>query len=248
MNTNTNPLATLPTVTKTLLFINIGMFAIAAMVPKLNQLLALHYFESPLFMPHQLVSHLFMHGGLAHLAFNMYALVMFGSIIENKLGRKRFLILYFFAAIGAFLLHMGIISYELSSISADVLAMVKTEGADAVANGQNYTDPYLGGINAKFNGAMVGASGAIMGLFAAFAYIYPNLQLQIIFIPYPIKAKYFMPIYMGIELFLGVSKFEWDNIAHFAHIGGAIFGLLLVFIWYKNQAVPNPIEERFEVK
>lgn len=241
MNTTTNPLTTLPKATKTLLFINIGMFAIAAMLPQLNQLLALHYFESPLFMPHQLISHLFMHGGLAHLAFNMYALVMFGSIIENKLGLKRFLILYFFAAIGAFLLHMGIVSYELSGISADVLAMVKTEGAEAIANGKNYTDPYLGGINAKFNGAMVGASGAIMGLFAAFAFIFPNLQLQIIFIPYPIKAKYFMPIYMAIELFLGVSNFQWDNIAHFAHIGGAIFGLILVFIWHKKTQSAPPL-------
>lgn len=221
----------LPPATKNLLFINIGMFIIASQFPQLNQLLALHYFESPFFQPHQLVSHIFMHGGLAHLAFNMYALVMFGSIIEKTLGTKRFLILYFFSAIGAFLLHMGIIHFELASIPADIIQQVKTEGADAIAEGKNYVDDYLGGINAKFNGAMVGASGAIMGLFAAFAVLFPNLQLQIIFIPYPIRAKYFMPIYMMIELFLGVTNFEWDNIAHFAHIGGAIFGLILMFFW-----------------
>lgn len=224
----------LPTATKTLLFINIGMFALAYLMPQLNQLLALHYYESPLFMPHQLVSHVFMHGGLTHLAFNMYALVMFGSVIEKTLGTKRFLLLYFFSAIGAFLLHMGIISFELSNVAADIINTVKTEGAEAIANGQNYTDAYLGGINAKFNGAMVGASGAIMGLFAAFAFLFPNIELQLIFIPYPIKAKYFMPIYMAIELFLGVSNFQWDNIAHFAHIGGAIFGLILMFTWKKE--------------
>ncbi len=231
MNTATNFLNTLPKATKILLFINIGMFGLAYLMPQLNQLLALHYYESPLFMPHQLLSHLFMHGGLAHLAFNMYALVMFGSVIERTLGTKRFLLLYFFSAIGAFLLHMGIVSFELADVAADIIKTVSTDGAEAIANGKNYTDPYLGGINAKFNGAMVGASGAIMGLFAAFAFLYPNLQLQIIFIPYPIKAKYFMPIYMGIELFLGVTNFEWDNIAHFAHIGGAIFGLILMLIW-----------------
>ncbi len=229
----------LPTATKTLLFINIGMFALAYLMPQLNQLLALHYYESPLFMPHQFLSHLFMHGGLAHLAFNMYALVMFGSVIEKTLGTKRFLLLYFFSAIGAFLLHMGIISFELANVAADVIKTVSTEGAEAIANGKNYTDAYLGAINAKFNGAMVGASGAIMGLFAAFAFLYPNIELQIIFIPYPIKAKYFMPIYMMIELFLGVSNFQWDNIAHFAHIGGAIFGLILMVIWRNEEKSAN---------
>ncbi len=239
-----DPLKALPPATKILLAINIGMFLIAAQFPQLNQLLALHYYESPFFMPHQLVSHIFMHGGLAHLAFNMYALVMFGSVIEKQLGLKRFLILYFFSAIGAFLLHMGVVSFELSNVAADVIKMVSTEGAEAIAQGQNYVDDYLGAINAKFNGAMVGASGAIMGLFAAFAFLFPNIKLQLIFIPYPIKAKYFMLISMGIELFLGVKEFEWDNIAHFAHIGGAIFGLILMFLWKqeinKNQRSSKP--------
>lgn len=237
MNTNNNILNTLPQATKIILFINIGMFVLAYLMPQLNQLLALHYYESPLFKPHQLVSHIFMHGGFAHLIFNMYALVMFGSVIERALGAKRFLLLYFFSAIGAFLLHLGIVSFELANVAADVIKTVSTEGAEAIANGKNYTDAYLGAINAKFNGAMVGASGAIMGLFAAFAFLFPNIELQLIFIPYPIKAKYFMPIYMVIELFLGVSNFQWDNIAHFAHIGGAIFGLVLMFIWQREQKI-----------
>lgn len=239
-----NSIKDLPTATKILLAINIGMFLIAAQFPNLNQLLALHYYESAFFMPHQLVSHIFMHGGLAHLAFNMYALVMFGSTIEKQIGVKRFLILYFFSAIGAFLLHMGVVSFELSNVAADVIKTVSTEGAEAIAKGQNYVDDYLGGVNAKFNGAMVGASGAIMGLFAAFAFLFPNIKLQLMFIPYPLKAKYFMLISMGIELFLGVKEFEWDNIAHFAHIGGAIFGLILMFLWKKeinrNQRATNP--------
>ena len=121
MNTANNFLNTLPKATKILLFINVGMFGLAYLMPQLNQLLALHYYESPLFKPHQLLSHLFMHGGLAHLAFNMYALVMFGSVIERTLGTKRFLLLYFFSAIGAFLLHMGIVSFELSDVAADII-------------------------------------------------------------------------------------------------------------------------------
>lgn len=230
-----NMLRNLPKVTKVLLLINIAMFILAALLPDLTQTLALHYFGSSLFMPHQTVSHIFMHSGLTHLAFNMYALVMFGSLLERQLGVKKFSILYFFSAIGAFLLHMGIIWYQMSDVPEDILAQLQGEGAEIIANGQNYIDAYLGNMNIKYNGAMVGASGAIMGLLISFAILYPNAELQLIFIPYPIKAKFFMPIYMFLELFLGVQNFQWDNVAHFAHLGGAIFGGLLMFYWIKRR-------------
>jgi membrane associated rhomboid family serine protease len=225
----------LPTATKILLLINVAMFMLTGLLPELRQTLALHYFGSPLFMPYQMVSHIFMHGSLTHLLFNMYALVMFGGILEKQLGTQRFCVLYFFSAIGAFLLHMGIIWFQLSAVPVDILTQIQTHGAEIIANGQNYTDEYLGGLNAKYNGAMVGASGAIMGLLISFAILYPNAELQLIFIPIPIKAKYFMPIYMLLELFLGVSNFQWDNIAHFAHLGGAIFGGLLMFSWLQKR-------------
>ncbi|MBX2841044.1 MAG: rhomboid family intramembrane serine protease [Flammeovirgaceae bacterium] len=236
----------LPKVTKVLLIINIAMFILASLYPSINQVLALHYFESSLFSPHQIVSHIFMHSGLTHLFFNMYALVVFGGILEKQLSSKKFTFLYFFSAIGAFSLHMGIIWYEVSNIPADMLNLIQTEGAEIIANGQNYTDDLLGKLNAKYNGAMVGASGAIMGLLAGFAILFPNAKLGIIFIPIPVKAKYFIPIYMIIELFLGVSEFQWDNIAHFAHIGGAVFGFFLLFIWKKNGEINSksrPVNE-----
>ncbi len=231
---NSNFFKDLPKATTVLLLMNIALFILASLLPQLTQTLALHYFESSLFMPHQTVSHIFMHSGLNHLIFNMYALVMFGSLLEKQLDIKKFCFLYFFSAIGAFVLHMGIIWYQLSDLPADVLAQIQTEGAEIIANGQNYTNDYLGNMNIKYNGAMVGASGAIMGLLISFAMLYPNDGLQIIFIPISIKAKYFIPIYMLIELFLGVKDFQWDNVAHFAHLGGAIFGGLLMFFWIKK--------------
>jgi len=221
----------LPTSTKVLLVINIAFFGIAAFYPSFRDLLALHYFGSPLFMPHQIVTHLFMHGGLAHLLFNMYALYMFGGVIEKNIGAKRFNLLYFASAIGAFLLHMGVVWYQLLDLPEEIVKTVTTEGAELLLSGRNYADEVLGAANIQYNQGMVGASGALMGVLAAFAMLFPNAKLQLIFIPFPLKAKYFMPIYMGLELFLGVSNFSWDNIAHFAHIGGAIVGLVMMYFW-----------------
>lgn len=231
---NTNFLQFLPMATKILLGLNIVLFVLAWIFPGLNQTLALHYFESPLFKPHQTVTHIFMHSGITHLLFNMYALIMFGSVVEKTLGTQKFCLLYFLSAIGAFFLHMGIVWWQLSDVPVEILNILKTQGAEIIANNQNYTDVFLGGLNIKYNGALVGASGAIMGLLISFGILYPNAELQLIFIPIPIKAKYFMPIYMLIELLLGVSNFEWDNIAHFAHLGGAIAGALVLLFWIKK--------------
>jgi len=234
---NGNFLQYLPVVTKILLGLNIAVFILASIFPVLNQILALHYFESPLFVIHQTVSHIFMHSGIAHLLFNMYALVMFGSVIEKQLGTQKFCLLYFFSAIGAFFLHMGIIWWQLADVPVEVLSIIQTQGAEIIVNGQNYIDEFLGSTNIKYNGALVGASGAIMGLLVSFGILYPNTKLQLIFLPIPVKAKYFMPIIMLIELLLGVGDFQWDNIAHFAHLGGAITGALLLAFWIKKRDV-----------
>lgn len=227
----------LPTLTRYLLLINIALFVLSYLLPDLQQTLALHYFESTFFQPHQIITHFFMHSGFTHILFNMYALVIFGSVLERQLGTQRFGILYFFAAVGAFMLHMGIIWFELRDVPLDVLNQLQTEGAAAVAKGMNFKDEYLGGLNAKYNGAVVGASGAIMGLLLGFAMIFPNAELQLIFIPIPLKAKYFMPIYMILELVLGVGDFQWDNVAHFAHLGGAIVGAVFLYVWIKKGVV-----------
>lgn len=232
---NRDFLKSIPKITKTLLIINIALFVLALIVPKLNQLLALYYFESPLFNYFQILTHVFMHGGLTHLLFNMYALFLFGSVIEKKLNSNQYLFLYFFSALGALLLHMMVIWFQLSDVPTDIIVKMQTEGAEVLVGGRNYTDLYLGSINVKVNGAIVGASGAIMGVLATFAYLYPNAKLGLIFIPVPIKAKYFVPFYMAIELFLGVNNFQWDNIAHFAHIGGAIFGLVSILFFFKGK-------------
>lgn len=224
----------LPKITRILLLLNVAMFILSWTFPALTDNLALHYFESPFFEPHQLLSHVFMHASVSHILFNMYALVMFGSVIEKELGTNRFVVLYFFSAVGAFFLHMAITWYQLSDLTPEALEMLQTQGAEAIANHRNFADQYLGGLNAQFNGAMVGASGAIMGLFMSFALLFPNAKLQIIFLPFSFKAKYFMPFYMLIELTLGISNFEWDNVAHFAHLGGALFGGLQMLIWRKT--------------
>lgn len=232
---NLSFITSLSKITKTLLIINIAFFVLALIVPQLNQLFPLYYFESPFFQPFQILTHVFMHGGFTHLLFNMYALAVFGNAVENKLNSKQYLFLYFFSALGALLLHMGVIWFQLSDIPLDIIAQMQTEGAELLTNGKNYSDSYLGGVNLKVNGAIVGASGAIMGVLAAFAYFFPNAELSLMFIPVPIKAKFFVPIYMLIELFLGVNNFQWDNIAHFAHVGGAIFGMLAILLFFKEK-------------
>lgn len=234
----------LPILTKCLLLTNVVMFVLSFLFPALKQDLALHYFESSLFKPYQVITHFFMHAGIFHIMFNMYALVIFGGVLEKHLGRKRFSLLYFFSAVGAFMLHMSIISLELSNLSPDVLSAIQTQGAEILANGQNYTNENLGALNLKFHGSILGASGAIMGLLLGFAMMFPNVGLQLIFLPLPLKAKYFMPIYMGLELALGVGDFEWDNIGHFAHLGGAMVGGIFMFFWIKKGVVKSYKEAR----
>lgn len=225
----------MPDVVKNLLLINVVMFVLSIAMPEVGNILALHYFDSPFFEPYQIVSHFFMHAGIGHLFFNMFALVMFGSQLEKVWGPKRFLFFYLFSAVGAFLLHMGVVYFQLMDVPSDIIELVKTEGAQIFSEGKNYLDPYLGEINIKYHVPMVGASGAIMGLLAAFAFLFPNTELMLIFLPIPIKAKYFVPGYMLIELYLGVNNFQWDNIAHFAHLGGALFGVILVLIWQRSK-------------
>lgn len=222
-------------VVKNLLLINVVMFVLSIALPEVGDKLALRYFGSPFFEPYQIATHFFMHAGIGHLFFNMFALVMFGTALERVWGPKRFLFFYFFSAAGAFLLHMGVIWFQLKDVPADVVERIVTEGAEAFANHQNYADPYYASINLKYHVPMVGASGAIMGLLAAFAFLFPNTELMLIFLPIPIKAKYFVPFYMFIELYLGVGNFQWDNIAHFAHLGGALFGFILVYIWQRDK-------------
>lgn len=183
-----------------------------------NSLFALHHYKSEVFRPYQLVTHMFMHGGLFHLLFNMLALWMFGSNVERVWGPKRFLIFYFICGLGAALAQMG--SYAFDFWQLDQLQLTPDEVVtyqDILR--RNYT---------------VGASGAVMGVLAAFGYLFPNTELIIFPIPVPVKAKWAIAGIIALDVFGGISKVPGDNIAHFAHVGGAVIGLFLVWYWNKT--------------
>ena len=206
----------------------------------LNQLLAMHYPSSPLFKPWQIITHMFMHGGIAHLAFNMFGLVAMGSVLENILGSKRFLILFFCAGMGSIALHLGVQIYEVHKLTGFWLPSLNDlglsiDGDHIYSSGKIIkTNAQLDAIASMYFQTLMGASGAIYGVVVAFAYLFPNTELMFMFIPYPIKAKYLVPIIIGLDLFLGLSNFQGDPIAHFAHLGGAISGFAIVYYWKKR--------------
>ncbi|MCF8277535.1 MAG: rhomboid family intramembrane serine protease [Flavobacteriales bacterium] len=231
----------LPPVVKNLLIIN-GLFYLATMAFgrygfDLVKLLGLFIPQSAYFRPHQLVSYIFMHGSFEHIFFNMFALWMFGNAIENYWGGKRFLIYYMVTGLGAGLIHLAILEVELFTIlpqlSADAIQMVKNEGLSVLEMNQNYSDPALAKLNSILNVPTVGASGAVFGLLLAFGMMFPNAMIYLYFF-FPIKAKYFVIGYGLMELFSGVSNRPGDNVAHFAHLGGMIFGFILIKIWRKK--------------
>lgn len=188
----------------------------------------LHYIFSPDFMPHQVITHMFLHDekNFAHILFNMFALWMFGSILENYIGSKRFLIFYLICGLGSALLTQLTIPFSAEAFAKSAAgvqtALDNNVNAAVVANFIENT--YV----------MVGASGAIMGVMVAFAYLFPNMEMYLMLIPIPVKAKYVIPVYVLIDLFGGLRQTPGDNVAHFAHLGGAIVGFLLVYFWNKT--------------
>jgi membrane associated rhomboid family serine protease len=181
-------------------------------------LFALHHYKSTYFQPYQIVTHMFMHGGFFHLLFNMFALWMFGTHVERVWGPKRFLIFYFICGLGSAFFQMGSYAHDFWQIDHNVLSPEVYDQYQAILR-SSYT---------------VGASGAIMGILAAFGYLFPNTEMIIIPIPVPIKAKWAISGMIALDVFGGVVKVQGDNIAHFAHLGGAVIGFLLVFFWNKT--------------
>lgn len=182
-----------------------------------------------------------MHGDIAHLFFNMFALWMFGSAIENMWGPKRFLIYYLITGIGASLLHYGINYFEIqhliSTLDAQEVNLVMEKGADVISSGHNYVDEGIRKLNALYNGPLVGASGSLFGILLAFGMLLPETSLYMMFIPVPIKAKYFVAGYGALELINGIQNNPDDNIAHFAHLGGMLFGFLLIKFWRARKEI-----------
>ncbi len=256
----------LPSIIKNLIIINVLVFIAQQTFSHgspLEDLFALHTWQSPLFKPWQFVTHLFMHGSIAHIFSNMFALWMFGSILENVWGAKRFLIFYFVCGLGAAFAHMTVLYFETNSLLNNYYALKEHfdvgnftifytkeklgnvyQGASEILQ-QWQLNPSDGNaaqqamslsnqfITDRLNEPTLGASGAIFGCLAAFGYLFPNTVIYLYFF-LPLKAKWFVLIYAGFELVMALQNSAGDNVAHVAHLGGAIFGLVLVYFWNKN--------------
>ncbi len=257
----------IPPVVKNLIIINVLLFVATWVFEKMGidlvTYLGLHNPASDKFMLHQVVTHMFMHGGLTHIFFNMFALYMFGRVLESVWGPRRFLIYFFVTGIGAAALHTFVNYLEISHVQSAISAFVNTPSPDVL---DVFVKQYLGRpstqvidfINSWYNDptnnayAMegqrlmerilqmkidiptVGASGAVFGVLLAFGMLFPNTKLMLLFPPIPIKAKYFVMGYGAIELYLGFTQ-TGGSIAHFAHLGGMLFGFILIKYWNKTK-------------
>lgn len=233
-----NLLANMSPAVKNILILNVIFFFAQWALPQIMPSLMLFPFSSENFEPWQLATHFFMHGGIGHLFFNMFALVIFGSNLERVWGPQRFVIYYIACAFGAAIIHMLVNYLRIKGIEAQLspaeINQVYNEGLDLLNTGYNYQG--IGGeLNSLLNSPMLGASGAVFGLLAAFGYLFPNTELMLLFPPIPIKAKFFVIGYAVLELYLGFSNNPTDNVAHFAHLGGALVGIIIVIIWQRNK-------------
>ncbi|OQB63242.1 MAG: Rhomboid family protein [Bacteroidetes bacterium ADurb.Bin145] len=242
MNSYGRGFFSMPPVVKNIIMINILMllayYASANVFSvNLNSTLGLYFPKSENFKPVQILTHMFMHANFWHLFFNMYALFIFGQVLENVWGPKRFLIYYLVCGLGAALTHESVIAYEyarlVNNITPDNLELVLNEGSAYYEAGKVFSDSGMQSLQLLLNTPTVGASGAVFGILLAFGVLFPNTQLMIIFPPIPIKAKYFVLIYGGIELFLAFTQ-PGSNIAHAAHLGGMLFGFILLRYWRKT--------------
>ncbi|TZF85948.1 rhomboid family intramembrane serine protease (plasmid) [Pedobacter sp. BS3] len=225
----TSPFANIPTVVKNLIIINI-IFFIATLVfnnQPLIQWFGVFYPDSPFFRIWQIVTYMFMHGSIGHIFLNMFALFMFGSSLEYVMGPKRFLNFYLLTGFGALALQFLVQAIEVYGIVGSVHVGGQISGSITQAQFEKLQEIY--------RSPMVGASGAIFGILIAFGMLFPETELFLIFFPVPIKAKYFIPLYILLELYLGIKQYAGDSVAHFAHLGGALFGFILIKAWgYKR--------------
>ena len=220
---------------------------------KIFDLFALHTWQSQLFKPWQFFTYMFLHASIDHIFFNMFALWTFGSVLENLWGPKRFILFYLICGLGAAFCHMSVLYYENQKIIHALTGInINADNASALVSdfitkyGSNLTTSNGGPIpitlssaqevlNANLDVPTLGASGAIFGCLAAFGYLFPNTSLYLMFIPIPIKAKWLVIGYILLELYSTVQSSAGDSVAHVAHLGGALFGLILVYYWNKNK-------------
>ena len=245
MNNSRSPFGgNLPPVTLNLIIINVIVWLAQVVFLRqgidLSQYLGLHYFESQGFMAHQLISYMFLHdsSSFMHVFSNMFAVFMFGRTIEYVWGSKRFLTYYMVTGIGAGLIQLLVAFFRILALKkgmqAEAIEEVFSQGYQILQQNMNYINDTQGSLNIALNSVTVGASGAVFGILLAFGMMFPNAELFIIPIPFPIKAKYFVIGYGFFELIFGVKNFAWDNVAHFAHLGGMLFGIIMILYWKKK--------------
>ncbi|MFT7588196.1 MAG: membrane associated rhomboid family serine protease [Limisphaerales bacterium] len=223
-------------VVKNLLIINVLVYIAQQAIPYpelpggITEYLGIHYFDSADFMPVQIVTNMFMHGSIMHLMFNMYGVFLFGSAIESRLGSAKFLQYFLFCGLGAVLLHVGVNALSVYNLTGGftIDPELAKQFAEVRRDGMMFTDPDTNKLFGQYISYAIGASGALFGLLFAFGRMFPNVELMLLFFPVPIKAKYFVAGYAAIELFAGVTRIPGDNIAHFAHLGGMLFGYLFL--------------------
>lgn len=242
MNGYGRGLLALPPVVKNLILLNILML-IATWAAKgvlgidLATILGLYFPKSDMFRPLQILTHMFMHANFWHLFFNMYALYIFGGILENVWGPKRFFIFYMVCGLGAALTHETVIMFQylkvMNIIDPAQLQDVLSDGASYLSQGQVFTNDAMKDLQMILYIPTVGASGAVFGVLLAFGMLFPNTELMLLFPPIPIKAKWFVIGYGALELMLAVTQ-PGSNVAHAAHLGGMLFGYFLIKYWRKT--------------
>ncbi len=231
---------------KHLLIVNVILFIAPQLLQiDLTNILALHFPKNEHFGIWQYVTHMFMHGGFGHILFNMYGLWAFGTPLEQMWGRNKFIFFYFSAGIGAGLIYTLVNYYQFNQIyelflqtgmnPQEILSVLETMSTKDPRVVENITQEQFNKIVTLYNTPAVGASGAIYGVLVAFGMYFKDAKLALIFLPIPIAAKYFIPAIILIDVFFGMTKYSIGNIAHFAHIGGAIIGFIVAYYWKKNQ-------------
>ncbi len=231
---------------KHLIIINVIMFVATQMIGhRMIDLFAMHYPTNPNFRIWQPLTHMFMHGGIMHIVFNMYGLWIFGSPLEQRWGKNKFLFFYFAAGLGAVLIYTGVQYYQFTAgmqtflnAGFDQEAVMQGIKSGSIYAPENLHETFKQ-MSMVYLTPMLGASGAVYGLLAAFAIYYPFAELMLIFLPFPIKAKYFVPLLVLSDLIFGFTSQMSSPIAHLAHVGGALIGFLIAWKWKNEQFEQN---------
>ncbi|MBT6082707.1 MAG: rhomboid family intramembrane serine protease [Polaribacter sp.] len=235
---------------KHLIIINVILF-VGPQFMKLDfsNLLALHFPKNEHFGIWQYITHMFMHGSFGHILFNMYGLWAFGSPLEKMWGKNKFIFFYFSAGIGAGLVYTLVNYYQFNEIynlfinaglqQSEIITILESAKTNDLRVIEYITQEQFNRIIGLYNAKAVGASGAVYGVLVAFGMYFKDAKLALIFLPIPIAAKYFIPILIAFDVFFGMTDYSIGNIAHFAHIGGAIIGFIIAWYWKKNQYIIN---------